>query len=196
MKTPHINRIATTGPFGLWQGMDGSQVGADLEQLRPFWFRPAGVPQPHPGICGYCLAIAPRAGLSLIETLGYSIKTDACGTELRSAFKAMEAELTATYGDHGLTDGRRDGRPACTAPAWLQAMRSGEQQLSAQWSAEEGSPLVHGLASVTLEAQVGRSPAYPGGHLAMKFVFLNHAAATAEIASWRIVEDEDDDEDC
>ena len=195
MNKPRINRIDTTGPFGLWMGMDGSQVGADLDQLRPFWFHAECVPEPLPGIYSYCLSIAPRAGLSLIETGSFPITTSASGAELWSAFTAMQAALAQTYGDHHTIKGGPDGQPPGAPDRWLQALRRGEQPLRAQWSTADRAPLAHGLASVTLKASVSGSPAHPHGYLAMQFTFLNYTAAMAEIASWRIVGDDDEDED-
>ena len=180
------NTIATSAgePFGLRMGMSAGAIGTELRQLgTPFLFEPLRVPRPHPAFAMYGLKIAPQSGLAWAKAVTGTIATDAPGTQLRSAFAALEAELTAAYGAYEKNDGRRDGRKDPAPRDWMAALRDGERFLAAQWSADSGSSLSHGLAAVLLLAQASSAVS---GFVIVQYTFENNAQADAEIASWRI----------
>jgi hypothetical protein len=172
------------GPFGLTMGMSAGAIGAELEPLgAPFLFKPRIVPRPHPAFDLYGVKIAPRCGLAWVKALGRRIATDATGTQLRSAFAALEAELAEAYGGFEENDGWADSRIERVPRDWMAALLAGEMVLAAQWSAYCGSSLNHGLESVLLLAQASSAAS---GFVIVEYIFENNAQADAEIARWRI----------
>ena len=65
----------------------------------------------------------------------------------------------------------------------MAALLAGEMVLAAQWSAESGCSLSHGLESVLLVAQASSATS---GFVFVQCTFQNLEEADAEIASWRI----------
>jgi hypothetical protein len=183
MKKTSVATVAG-GPFGLTMGMSAAAIGAELVPLsKPFLFESLRVPRPHPAFETYCLRIAPQSGLAWAKALGRRIKTDAAGTQLRSAFAALEAELATVYGAYEKNDGWADGRRDPAPRDWMAALRAEERFLAAQWSAESGASLSHGLAVVLLMAHALSDTS---GLVFVQCTFENCTRAEAEIASWRI----------
>lgn len=152
--------IATSAgePFGLTMGMSAGAIGTELTPLgTPFLFEPLRVPRPHPAFAMYGLKIAPRSGLAWAKAVTGTIATDAAGTQLRSAFAALEAELTAAYGAYDKNDGWADWRRDPPPPDWM--------------------------AAVLLMA---RASSATSGFVFVQCTFQNLEEADAEIASWRI----------
>jgi hypothetical protein len=171
-------------PFGLRMGMSASALGTELAPLgTPFLFQPLAVPRPHPAFEAYGVKIAPRCGLAWIKAVGRRIATDAAGSQLKSAFAVLEAELTAAYGACERRDGPADGHDRGAPRDWMQGLLGGGQVLAAQWSAYCGSSLSDGLAAVLLLAQASSAAS---GFVIVQYTFENNARADAEIASWRI----------
>ena len=170
------------GPFGLRMGMDGSELKAGVEILRPCVYRPLAVPRPHPAFHRHILTITPRAGLAAIVALSTPIPTDPAGRGLRAGFEAQVAELTAAYGESERVDapvvGAAGGRPQ----DWLHALGQDAWVLLAHWPASSDSRRRHDLASITLSVGAG-GPAT--GYLRLDYAFVNRPAAHAEIAAAR-----------
>jgi hypothetical protein len=148
--------IATSAgePFGLRMGMSAADLGTDLVSLgAPFLFRPLRVPHPHPAFDLFGLKIAPCRGLAWAKAVGRDINADAAGTQLKAAFAALEADLAGTYGACEKRDDWSDWRKEPLPVDWVAALRAEEVVLAAQWSAQSGASLGHGLAAILLMAE-------------------------------------------
>lgn len=172
--------MSRKGPFGLWMGMTADDFEGDLEEVAPCKYRTPIVPKPHSAFEFYVVQIPPRAGLAWIKAIGKTVDTSAYGLELKSAFEAMEAKLSATYGRHKKYDFLMQDSIWDEPRDWMAGLQNGERVLMAEWSNEHRSSLADALVSVALFANAVDTTL---GYLAIEYTFENGAMADAEIAA-------------
>lgn len=134
-----------SGPFGL-------PMGATLTQLKvvdklvpvpnvPGSYLVRAVPKPHGAFESYVLAISETSGLCKIAAIGKDIESSSFGTEIQSAFAALDQALQEKYGNRKNFDFLRAGSIWDEPKDWMMGLLKKERVLSSYWDKEEGSVL-------------------------------------------------------
>ena len=176
---------ARSAPFGLRLGTPKAQLET-LGKLKRFGktkmiFHLSPVPSPHDAFTEYVVIVSDAVGLCKVVAAGKTIEAQPDGAELKSAFYAVEAELTQRYGKHLRVDSLQQGS-SLTAPSdWMTAMSVEERKLAAFWDAEEASILPADIRGIHLETVAGTKR----GEIRLSYEFSNFDACSAELEKKR-----------
>jgi hypothetical protein len=161
-------------------GMSLGELSTPLEEIAPAKYVTASVPKPHSAFETYILEIPEKTGLAWVKAVGKALDTNSFGTQIISAFDAMEAKLANTYGRYERHDFLLPGSIWDEAQDWTNSLLRKERILISEWAPQHGSQLVDQLSSVALIASAEDASS---GYIAIEYTFENHAAAEAEIAA-------------
>ena len=141
------------GPFGLEMGMTLEQLKKQftVEEMSPGVYKTSSVPNPHPDLVFYRLAITPEHGLCKIMTGTGAVTTSAYGSELRGRYNSFKSALTAKYGEGAELDFLRSGSIWQEPRYWMMGLLKKERKLITFW-AEKNKPTIDNLKSVMVEA--------------------------------------------
>lgn len=169
---------ATGGPFGLRMGMSKAEANAGKELSQLFMFRIPSVPQPMSSFTGYVARIPPKSGLCRVGAGTDVLQSDAQGTELRSRFQEIRAQLEAVYGASQLVDRLRQSALKREPSEWMKSLFKGERTLAATWSKERKVTLPDGVRLIRLAA-AGSSET--SGFVGVEYEFDNTAQCEIEV---------------
>jgi hypothetical protein len=172
--------MSRKGPFGLWMGMTGNDLGEPLNEVALCKFLITEVPKPHSAFESYVCQVTPKLGLSWVKAIGKTIETSSYGVELKSAFESMEQKLSSTYGKQKKLDFLMQGSIWNEPRDWMQSITNKERVLMSEWSKDTGATLIDSLASIALVIDVRDTSS---GYIAIEYSFENAVMADAETAA-------------
>ncbi|MBM3423260.1 MAG: hypothetical protein FJY09_08485 [Chlorobi bacterium] len=140
------------GPFGLYMGMNVSDVEGDLfEDMGSGCYCFTNLSQGHAAFEEYKVHFSPLYGLYHVRANGLKIKSDSSGSTLRYSFDQMRSSLSAIYGDHYFFDSfEEDDYPE----NWMQLICDKDAYYIAHWEDKFGSQLKNFIKAVMLISEI------------------------------------------
>jgi hypothetical protein len=138
-----------SSPFGLTMGMSQAQLfkllGAAPDRTGSIATK--RVPRPDRAFETYRLRVSPALGLCRVSGIGRNIGINAQGQQLKTAFAAMVAGLTARYGPpSSVVDRLVPGSRLNGPDEWTTALLREERTLMTYWSSPANAPDLSGIS--------------------------------------------------
>ena len=143
------------GPFGLKMGLNQSQAGELISNLKPKadyskWSSAFTVPVPHAYFESYLLQFSDKSGLCAIVGIGKDIQSGSTGADIRSQFDSLDEALTSKYGTgkkYDFSSERYD-----SPEFWMLHMLQKNRTLAKSWDKESKATLSNNISSVLMQA--------------------------------------------
>lgn len=166
-------------PFGLQMGMPRAKIGEVKAEVSRYKYQLASVSKPHGDLSTYVVTVTPKAGLCFIRALSAPITTKSDGTELRSKFEDMAAQMESVYGKPFVTDSLQPGSKRTASKDWMAGLLEKERVLQARWSAaDDRLPMKPTIAKIYVGTM---ALSQTSGHVIVEYYFTNYDDCTAEI---------------
>jgi len=166
-------------PFGLQMGMPRAKIGEVVKEISRYKFQLASVTKPHASLQTYVVTVTPKAGLCFIRALSPVLTVKPDGSELKSAFEDMTAQMESVYGKPFLTDTLQPDSKRTQPKDWMNTLLDKERTLQSRWSAvDDKLPMKPTIAKIYV-GTLALSPTT--GHIIVEYYFTNYAECTAEI---------------
>lgn len=143
-----------SGPFGFERGMTFAQLSSILgdnaleKTSKPYIWRTASAPKPHPSFEDYLLVISPTDGLLKVMASGVTIETSDSGREIHQAFDEIVAGISRKYGTPTVVDSCNGGVGCSGDPGmWMLGLLQKNRTLAAYWQ-----PSVNSVTGIFVEA--------------------------------------------
>jgi hypothetical protein len=166
-------------PFGLQMGMTRAQLGEVKQEVSRYKYQLASVSKPHHDLQTYVVTVTPKAGLCFIRALSPPVSTKSDGTELRSKFEDMMAQMESVYGKPFVVDSLQPDSKRTQPKDWMAGLLEKDRVLQARWSTvDDKLPLKPTITKIYVGTMALSSTS---GHVIVEFYFTNYDDCTAEI---------------